>query len=398
MKLNVCSLQGDPVEGFAKPGAAFNVVTSELTAALAWAGVEIHMLTRKHHPALPPTRAISKNCVLHYVDDGDHHQYSRKVFSENMQKIRDAVAKCLEQTGIQNNTMYSQYWLSGATVRPLVDSQKHFHSFHSLASESMDASRLASEKRWKEEKALVQSAHIITHTAIEMETLRQFYDQPRRYSTIPLGYDSNIFRPLDKKSCRKELKLPLDTFIALYAGRFSEEKGVLELLHTYAEGRQSNHLPSSALIFMGCRPAADEQLMLSKMRQILEHCDCADEILLLPVQERELVVRYMNAADVCVFPSFREHFGTAAVEAMACGVPVITSDVGGYKSTVPHGKAGFRVPVGNRETLQETLVAIAKDADLRRDLGNHAAIHAVEHFTWERIAQQLKEILLAESR
>jgi D-inositol-3-phosphate glycosyltransferase len=145
------------------------------------------------------------------------------------------------------------------------------------------------------------------------------------------------------------------------------------------------------LAVIGGDPDAAPEEMSAEMARIQKICDdltVGKMVAFLGKRSQDTLPYYYSAAEVVVMPSHYESFGMVALEAMACGTPVIASQVGGLAYLVQDGVTGYHVPDGDDEILCEKLTALLGDPSLRRRLGRNAAEYA-QNYAWEKIANQI---------
>jgi D-inositol-3-phosphate glycosyltransferase len=219
----------------------------------------------------------------------------------------------------------------------------------------------------------------------EKEMLASLYGvPPSLVSVVPCGVDTDVFRPIDKSGARKVLGLPPKERIVLFVGRIEPLKGIDVLLRAVADldGRPR------VLVIGGDGKDIARKAELASLAAELR---IADKITFLDAVPHGELPLYYNAADVCVVPSYYESFGLVAVEAMACGVPVIASRVGGLKETVQDGQTGYLVPWLCPEPFGEKLDLLLNNEPLRRSLGREARI-AAERYHWSEVAARVEDV------
>jgi D-inositol-3-phosphate glycosyltransferase len=165
-------------------------------------------------------------------------------------------------------------------------------------------------------------------------------------------------------------------------GRLEPLKGIDILIEAMA---QIEHRDARLLIVGGDEQAADE---MRRLRSLISELRLDQRISFVGSVEQKQLANYYSAADVCVVPSYYESFGLVAVEAMACGTPVIASRVGGLATTVEDGETGYLIPWRCPEPFAERIDLILGNDELRRNLGR-AARQAMRRFGWERITREL---------
>jgi D-inositol-3-phosphate glycosyltransferase len=180
----------------------------------------------------------------------------------------------------------------------------------------------------------------------------------------------------------------------LFVGRIEPLKGLDTLIKAVACLRVKDLVEPVHLIVIGGDPEAGPEEMSTEMARIQRMCDdltVGKMVVFLGKRSQDTLPYYYSAAEVLVMPSHYESFGMVALEAMACGTPVIASEVGGLAFLVQDGVTGYHVPDGDDEVLCEKLTFLLGDATLRRTLGLNAAEYA-QNYAWEKIAAQIAKI------
>jgi glycosyltransferase involved in cell wall biosynthesis len=210
---------------------------------------------------------------------------------------------------------------------------------------------------------------------------------PARMTTCYNGVDTDVFRPDDNAGCAERQRLGVSRPVILYVGRICRQKGSDTLLAAYRRIRAKH--PDTTLVLVGPFEQFDGH-DLAAARAWQESIAAAGAIHLGSVSDEQLP-RLYNAADVFVMPTAElEMFGMAALEAEACGVPVVASDHGGLRETVPI-ECGARVPPGNAVALAEAVEALLADDARRLTCGAAARAHALR-FAWPRVVADLDKI------
>ena len=178
-------------------------------------------------------------------------------------------------------------------------------------------------------------------------------------SVIPPGVDLNVFHPYIQSEARHQLDIPLDNNMVLFVGRIEPLKGVDTLLHAMQYLKESGEMPRE--IYMSViggdpgKPRETRHAELEKLMALRDELGLSDLVAFLGRRGQETLHRYYAAADVVVMPSHYESVGMVALEAMACGTPVIATDVGGLSQLVRDGETGFLVPGMDLVALAESL-------------------------------------------
>jgi D-inositol-3-phosphate glycosyltransferase len=261
--------------------------------------------------------------------------------------------------------------------------------FHTLGRSKNDASRNGADRepavRIAEEARIVAAAdRIIAATVEERAYLASHYGaDPARLAVIPCGVDTELFAPGDQASARTALGLGADPHL-LYVGRQTPIKGLETLLDAMARLRASGSRARLSIV----GGDADEPLNghEAALRERLASLGLGDVVTFVGAQPQDRLPAWYVAADATVLPSYYESFGMVALEAMACGSPVVASRVGGLQTTVRDGVTGLLVPDHDPVALADALGRLLDDEGLRWRLGREGVRWAVQH-RWPCVAE-----------
>jgi len=265
----------------------------------------------------------------------------------------------------------------------------HVTMFHTLgeiknrASVSMKETSL----RIDSETEIIEGVDsIICATEQERTLIEVLYAaDPARIHVIPLGVDIGRFKPEDKAAAREALGLK-DERIVLFVGRIEPLKGVDILIN--AAALLDSDVECSVLIVGGDESTKTQ---LGKLRDLARLRGIEHRVAFTGAVDHDRLPLYYNAADICVVPSHYESFGLVAVEAMASGLPVVASRVGGLTGTVRDGETGYLVPWLCPEPFAERIELLLDNEPLRRNLGE-AARDAVARYRWENVAEGVLDV------
>jgi D-inositol-3-phosphate glycosyltransferase len=218
---------------------------------------------------------------------------------------------------------------------------------------------------------------------------------PHKIAVIPPGVDLNVFSPQPQQEARRSLGLPPDRRVVLFVGRIDPLKGIDVLLRALAlVAAGAAEQDDLSLIVVGGAPgagAAEAQRELARLNRLRAELGIEHLVTFQGAQNQDTLVTYYTAADVVVMPSRYESFGMVALEAMACGTPVIASKVGGLAFSVQDGETGFLVPERDVDALAARLRQVLCDHELRLRLGRQAAEWA-RGYGWPAIAAQILDL------
>ena len=287
--------------------------------------------------------------------------------------------------GVDYQVVHSHYWLSGWVGRKVASQWgiAHAVTFHTLAEIKKQARSGEREHRLraKVEGDLMSSAQLIMAlSAQEKQSMARLYNAPEdRISIVPCGVDLSLFRPFDMGEARRKLGLNGERLI-LYVGRIEPLKGLDLLCHAAAMLEPGE--PFKVLI-VGGDPDSEEEV--SEVRNLGQGLGIADSLQFMGRIDQDTLPFYYSAADVCVVPSYYESFSLVALEAMACGTPVVGFRVGGLPTVVQHGQTGYLHSWRCPEPFADSLEVLLASNGLKKSMGD-AGRKRAESMGWDRVA------------
>ena len=369
-----------------------NVYVRAASAALARTGLRVDVFTRRTDPFSPEVETVTDGVRLIHVSAGPATRVEKEEMDGFAGEFASGVLAFAAGDGVRYDLVHSHYWLSASAGRGLAREWDvpHVAMFHTLADVKLDVgySDYEPDARVVAERALVHDVdRVVVATEHEMHLLRDLYGVPgRNVAVIPPGVDRERFRPRDRANARAELGLDADARILLAAGRIERPKGLDVLIEALGEMTAVDRV--QLLIIGGDERAAAE---LARLRRVAEAAGVSDLVRFVGSVTHEQIGTYYNAADVVVMPSRYESFGLVAAEAMASGVPVVASRVGGLASTVADGRTGYLIPWQSPDLFAEKLDLLLGDEALRERLGASAA-EAMRAYDWRSVAAQLVDL------
>ena len=377
----------------ARPGTrdsgGMNVYMRELSRQLCRRAHTMDIFTRRTDRDTPQVVEIDGRTRIIQIEAGPLE--AKKVSLQRyLPEFRRGVIRFQEKQGRSYDLVHSHYWLSGWVGQALKVrwNVPHVIMFHTLGEVKNRAhfSEHEPDYRIAGERLVAQGAdRIICASEGERRALIEFYGvSPERAVQVPCGVDMDHFRPMPRAAVRRELGLSQDEPLVLYVGRIEPLKGIDILLRAAAETEGRFRL----LVVGGDGKEARRK---AELRQLADELGIAGRVVFRDAVPHEQLPLYYNAADICVVPSYYESFGLVAVEAMACGVPVVASRVGGLLETVRHGETGYLVSWRCPEPFAERLELLLDNEPLRRSLGRMAR-SAVERFRWAEVASRVEDV------
>lgn len=302
------------------------------------------------------------------------------------------------------DVIHAHYWLSGLVADSLRKcwGTRFAQTFHTLAEmKNQIAQRpqdMESEERLKSERWLCAAADRLTaNTTVEERQLIRFYGaEASRIRIVPPGVDLSRFHPIEQAYAKSVIGVPRHHRIILFAGRIEPLKGIDTLFRAIAllKAQADPLFDTLCVIVIGGDPSEQgrrDNEEMARLHALREELGLSDLITFLGARDQEALQFYYAAADCLVMPSHYESFGMVALEAMACGTPVIASDVGGLSQLVRHNHTGLRVPSRDPQALANAARALLSDEARRRTMGHRAACVA-EEYSWARIVDKLATV------
>ena len=369
-----------------------NVYVRAVSAALARAGLRVDVFTRRTDPFSPEVETVTGGVRLIHVPAGPAERVEKEEMDGFADEFASGVLAFAASEGARYDVVHSHYWLSAAAGRRLARAwdAPHVAMFHTLADVKLDVgySEYEPAARVEAERTLVHDVdRVVVATEHEMHLLGELYGVPgRRVAVIPPGVDRERFRPRDRAAARSELGLTAGARILLAAGRIERPKGLDLLIEALGEMTARDGV--QLLIIGGDERSRAE---VARLTRVAEGAGVSDLVRFVGSVTHEQIGTYYNAADVVVMPSRYESFGLVAAEAMASGVPVVASRVGGLASTVADGRTGYLIPWRDPDLFAEKLDLLLDDEALRERLGASAA-EAMRVYDWRSVAAQLVDL------
>lgn len=386
-RIAVISVHGCPViQAGLKDAGGMNVYVLETARVLSARGLQVDIFTRHHDPLDPMIVHLTPGARAIHLPSGPPSTDKSGVYGLLPEFTRQ-VAGYAQAWGLEYDLVVSHYWLSGLVGMELsaLWDVPHSTSFHTLAEVKRRALPGEDEHpmRHESETRIAQSVdQVIVWTEHEYQTMVDLYGtSPDRIEIIPPGVDSSRFAPASQAESRAELNLNGEK-VLLYVGRLERLKGIDTLFKAVA---QLDH-PDGIRLYVagGSRGAPGMRRLLCLARDLgIRH-----KVKFLGSIPQERLKTYYNAADICVLPSYYESFGFAALEAAACGKPVVASRVGGLTTVVKDGVTGFLVNWRCPGLFVERLELLLRNDELRTEMGAAARLHA-QTLTWENAADRL---------
>jgi len=403
----VLSLHTSPLE---QPGTGdaggMNVYIEQTAVRMARRGVAVEIFTRATSSEQPPTVELAPGVLVRHVAAGPFEGLGKAELPSQLCAFTAGVLRTEARYEPGHyDVVHSHYWLSGqagwlARDRwrvPLV------HSAHTLAKvkNAALADGDAPEPRSRvigEEQVVAEADRLVGNTEAESAQLVELYGaDPARTVTIPPGVDLRRFVPGDRYAARAALRLPPDAVVLAFVGRIQPLKAPDVLLRAAAEllsqarargPAAERELRRRLVVLVVGGPSGSGLAEPTSLHRLSAALGITDVVRFLPPQPRAELVDVYRAADVVAVPSHNESFGLVALEAQACGTPVVAAAVGGLPVAVADGRSGLLVQGHSAVDWAAALASVALRPGYREKLSTGALQHA-ERFSWERSTDAL---------
>ncbi len=387
MRIAFITVHGCPLrQAGSKDSGGMNIYILEMVKRLAARGVKVDVFTRHHDSLDPQIVPLAPGARLVHLPAGPP-----SLNKDGVYELLPIFTAQMRRFCISNRLIYdlisTHYWLSGLVGMRLASewAVPHVTSFHTMAEMKRRGrpEELEIAQRDVSESEIACSAtSIVVWTDDEKEAIVNYCGvDSDKVSVIPPGVDLSRFRPMSQRQSRESLGYGPEKNI-LFVGRLEPLKGIDNLFRAVAS---LENLKSITLNVVGGDGNSQEKLRLEALVKKMRLNQTVHFV--GPIPQKELPIHY-NAADVCVLPSYYESFGLAALEAAACGKPVVASEVGGLPAIVKDGSTGYLVPPKRMDVIAERLCELLEDDLLRAHMGAAARIHA-ESLGWDSSVDSL---------
>jgi D-inositol-3-phosphate glycosyltransferase len=388
-----------------KNTGGMNVYVRELARFLGRAGIHVDVFTRSQNEHIPQVSHDlgNFNRVVH-IPAGPETNLPKSELAEYTSELADGILAFSRRKDIHYDLIHAHYWMSGVAGAILKD-EWHvpmLQMFHTLGLMKQRVGRTPEERegdyRVNGERAVILAAdRIVAATEAERSQLELLYGvNHEKVTIIPPGVDTHHFYPIPQDEAREAVGIPSEDRMALFVGRIEPLKGLDTLIRAMALLKKNckTFVCPHYLVVIGGDPEEGLQDMTSEMNRLQSLCNelgLDEMVIFLGKRDQNSLPYYYSAAEVVVVPSHYESFGMVALESMACGTPVVASQVGGLAYLIKDGETGFFVPAEAPEALAGKLRLLFVNHDLRARFGKNAAAYARD-FGWEIITSQIIEL------
>ncbi len=401
MRIAMISMHTSPLQ---QPGSGdaggMNVYVLSTACELARRGVQVDVFTRATRPSQGRVVEVEPGLRVINVVAGPYEGLSKEELPTQLAAFAGGILQFVRCEQLHYDLIHSHYWLSGQVgwlLRDLWEAPL-VHTAHTLAAvkntHRTSSDTPESDARRICEQQLVDNADIlVVNTPEETNDLVRHYDaEPEKVAVIAPGADVELFTPGKQRNteqARRNLGIPLHTKVVAFVGRLQEFKGPQVLLKAVAELFRRD--PDRVMRVLLCGGPSGAQATVEHYNELARSLGICHRVRFLDPRPAEELVAIFQAADVVAVPSYNESFGLVAIEAQACGTPVIAARVGGLPIAVDDGNTGVLVEDHDPNNWADAIAALLDDDQRRIAMGVAAREHAIQ-FTWARAAEELEQV------
>jgi D-inositol-3-phosphate glycosyltransferase len=365
-----------------------NVYIAGLATELGRRGVQVTVYTRRHARKLPAHVDFAPGVSIEYIDAGPCAEIPKDKLLPHLSAFASALR--LRWAVESPDIVHAHYWMSGLVSLDAVAAFRipYIQTFHALGVVKRRVLRerdTSSPERIPAEARLARIADAVVATSTsEVGELARLLTPGKWVRVVPCGVDTNLFSPdgpTEPKSRRKRIVM---------VGRLVRRKGMDEVV------RALTKLPAAELLIVGESMGDDSDA--DRLRAVAQAAGVEDRVEIRKAVPNNDVPRLLRSADLVVCFPWYEPFGIVAIEAMACGRPVLASAVGGLRETVVTGETGILVGARDLEGFIQSAASLLADDTLRAKLGEAGRRRAVEVYDWRRIVDRILEIYITVRR
>ncbi|HEY9880583.1 MAG TPA: glycosyltransferase [Leptolyngbyaceae cyanobacterium] len=385
-----------------------NVYVGQVAKHLAAIGYSVDVFTRRDRIDVPDIVTWHNGVRIVHVPVGPAYAIPKENLLPYMGEFAEFVLAFMREERLKLNgsfkgvhfydLIHANFWMS-ALVASQIKQQTGvpfvvtFHALGRVRRLHQGQADGFPDERFAVEDRVVQEANcIIAECPQDRDDLIHLYKaDPTKIRIIPCGVDAAEFWPIPKEKARATLGLPQEERIVLQLGRMVPRKGVDNALRGVAALNQQYDLPTHLLVVGGESPDPNPVLTpeIGRLQDLAKTLDMSDRTTFVGQRGRDVLKYYYSAADIFVTTPWYEPFGITPLESMACGTPVIGSNVGGIKFTVQDGETGYLISSNEPEALADRLAFLYRNPAMLNLFGRQAIRQVASQFTWPKVTSAI---------
>ena len=389
MRIALLSVHGDPkLQAGGKDAGGMNIYIREVVEKLINSNVEVDVFTRDHNRK-NEIEGHFTNVNVNYIKAGESYIDKVGIF-DHIDQFVEGVNEFKKLKNIKYDLIFAHYWLSGVASLKLkkiwnIPVITTFHTMQEIKQEAFPFNIDDPQRETQEKIVSQESDALVVWSKHEKNFIASNYKvDPKKIYIIPPGVDLELFKPIDQKEAREEINIQDDLKVILFVGRLERLKGLDTLLEALSMIDQEK---INLLVVGGLYNISE----VTRLKKLCNEFNLLEKVHFIGSINRTDLKYYYNSSDICVLPSYYESFGLSALEAAACGVPVVASKKGGLSSIVIDKKTGYLLQWRCPGPFVEKLEILLQSKDLRKSMGKNARQHA-EKLNWDESINSLKHL------
>ncbi len=388
-----------------KDTGGMNVYVREITRQLGAMGIHVDVFTRSQNEHVPHVlHDLGYGNRIVHIPAGPEYPLPKKELVAYLPQFVEGIQTFAINKGITYDLIHSHYWMSGIAA---IELKKNWgtpiiHMFHTLGLMKNRVAQSPEEKEGEyringEREVLKAADKIIAATTAESVQLLWLYQaDDNKILVIPPGVDVCRFYPIPPDEAKEYIGVAPCGRMLLFVGRMEPLKGLNVLIEAISIMRRNEVFRENpfCLAIIGGDPddgGDQSDVELSHIKVLTEQYGLNDMVTFLGNRSQDSLPYYYSAAEAVVVPSQYESFGMVALEAMACGTPVVASQIGGLAYLVQDGVTGYTVPVDDPNELATRITSLLQDTRLRDQMGRQAE-RLAQDYAWDKIADKLVQV------
>lgn len=370
-----------------------NVVVAELSRHLARLGYSVDIFTRKDDPVLPEVVQWDRGVRVVHIPAGPPEPIPKEELLPYMDTFREGILRFSEKEGNPYRLIHAHFFMSALVAADIrkqtgIPFVVTFHALGMVRREiQKEADRFPASRIDIEKRVIAEADCVVALCPQDRRDLIRLYEaDSTRIEQIPNGVDPEVFSARDKSAARERLGWTADERVLLQLGRMVPRKGIDTVIEALALLKNE---PNLRLVIVGGETDEPDPVRtpeIGRLQALAKLRGVADRVHFTGKRDQTALADYYAAADVFVTTPWYEPFGITPLEAMACGVPVVGSKVGGIRHTVVEGYTGFLVPPKDPAALADRLRTLLRDPVLARFMGENGMRRVHDFYTWKQVA------------
>jgi D-inositol-3-phosphate glycosyltransferase len=377
-----------------------NVYVAQLAKHLARMGYRVDVFTRKDNAELADVVNWVAGVRVVNIKAGPEAIVVKEDLLQYMDEFKNNMLKFIMRNNIDYELIHANFFMSALVAMGIKEELDipFVVTFHALGHvrriHQAEADKFPVERLAIEEEAVRQASLIIAECPQDKEDLMYYYHAPEeKIAIVPCGFSANEFNPIDKEAARRILGLPQGEHIILQLGRMVPRKGVDNVIEALAKISVKNKPVTLVIVGGECEELEEEKCPeYARLMNIAREHGVVNKIIFAGRKSRNRLKFYYSASDIFITTPWYEPFGITPLEAMACGTPVVGSNVGGIKYSVKDGETGLLVNPHKPDELAGAVSELLSNPGRLNEMSANAIDRVNEHFTWAKVAEQINTV------